>query len=594
MEVKKRMKKQFSKVLKMELILGIAFSNLFSFPIPVKASNTVLGVLTANDVRLRSTPTTKEQNGVNNIILYTNMNDIVTLLSTNKVAGNGCSEGWYHVRYQSKEGYLCSKYVSLDVKTPVDPYDRPWTTPKKSIVGGAKFIASSYISKGQFTSYLKKYNVNPNGYYKVYNHQYMTNITAPSSEARTSYTTYNNNGLFNLPLAFSIPVYQNMGDGYNRPGGNLTDVEKQGNVTDQAFEEELNRQGFPESYKVALRALHAKHPNWTFTAMHTGLDFWSSVLVEKNVGAIQGGNQYYDTSSGGPVQAGNDKGWYIPNEATTAYYMDPRNFLTERYILQFESLEYSSNYTESVVQGVLTNTFMGGLSILDNEPYSSIFVAAGKEANVSAVYLASLARQESGVNGSTSTKGESFTYEGVLYSGLYNFYNIGAKSGASSPVHAGLVYASGGLCTICSPGGNTTNPGTDESVPLPLANYLVNAGYKINGSYVSGFPVEESIDNVKKKLANNDISFSSNTVGTGTTISYNGQTYTIVLYGDLTGDGKINSADLLKMRQHLQGTTTLSGAYLESAMLTQNGKVNSADLLKIRQHLLGTNKISQG
>ena len=212
----------------------------------------------------------------------------------------------------------------------------------------------------------------------MYNHQYMTNITAPSSEARTSYTTYNNNGLFNLPLAFSIPVYQNMGDGYNRPGGNLTDVEKQGNVTDQAFEEELNRQGFPESYKVALRVLHAKHPNWTFTAMHTGLDFWSSVLVEKNVGAIQGGNQYYDTSSGGPVQAGNDKGWYIPNEATTAYYMDPRNFLTERYILQFESLEYSSNYTESVVQGVLNNTFMGGLSILDNEPYSSIFVAAGK------------------------------------------------------------------------------------------------------------------------------------------------------------------------------------------------------------------------
>ena len=129
---------------------------------------------------------------------------------------------------------------------------------------------------------------------------------------------------------------------------------------------------------------------------------------------------------------------------------------------------------------------------------------------------------------------------------------------------------------------------------LPLANYLVNAGYKVNNNYVTGFPVGESIENVKKKLANNDISFSSNTIGTGTTLSYNGQTYTIVIYGDLTGDGKINSADLLKMRQHLQGTTTLSGAYLEAGMLANNGKVNSADLLKLRQHLLGTNKISQG
>ena len=589
--MKKSTKKKFSKALKIELVLGMAISNLFSFPIPVEAEENVLGVLTANDVRLRSTPTTETKE---NVIMYTDIGNIVTILSTNKVAGYGCNEGWYRVRYQGKEGYLCSKYISLDVKTPTDPYDRPWTTPKKSIIGGAKFIASSYISKGQFTSYLKKYNVNPNGYYHVYNHQYMTNITAPSSEARTSFTTYNNNGLFNLPLAFSIPVYQNMGDVYNRPGGNLTNIEKQGNVTDQAFEDELNRQGFPESYKQALRALHQKHPNWTFTAMHTGLDFWTSVVTEKNVGAIQGGNQYYDMSEGGPHQAGHDTGWYIPNNETTAYYMDPRNFLTERYILQFESLEYSSNYTEGVVQGVLNNTFMGGLSILDNQPYSSIFVEAGRTANVSAVYLASLARQESGVNGSTSTKGESFTYEGVLYSGLYNFYNIGAKSGASSPVHAGLVYASGGLCTICSPGGNNQNPGTDVTVPLPLANYLVNAGYKINNSYVTGFPEGENIENVKKKLANNDISISSNTIGTGTNISYNGQTYTIVIYGDLTGDGKINSADLLKMRQHLQGTITLKGANLEAGMLTNNGKVNSGDLLKMRQHLLGTNKISQG
>lgn len=589
--MKKRRQKLFFKGIATSLVFCISFSSIFSVPIPVKAESTRLGKVIKNDVRFRKSPTTKEQN----IISEVDTGTIVTLLSTTKVTGSGCTDGWYHVTYKDKTGYICSTYVTIDEQeVSKDVYDRPWTTPKKAIIGGAKFIAGSYISRGQFTSYLKKFNVNPNGYYPVYNHQYMSNLAAPSSEARTSYNAYQSNGLLSLPLAFNIPIFEEMGSVNNRPGGNLVEVEKQEQITDQAFEEELNRQGFPESYKQALRSLHSRHPNWTFTAMHTGLGFDASVLISKANGAIQGGMQYYELTNGSPTQAGNDKGWYIPNDATAAYYLDPRNFLTEKYILQFESLEYSENYTESVVQSILTNTFMGGLSILDNQPFSSIFVEAGRSANMSAVYLASLARQESGVNGSTSTKGEAFQYEGVFYSGLYNFYNIGARSGASNPVLAGLVYASGGICTLCSIDGGTTNPGTDVTVPLPLSNYILAAGYKINGEYVTGFAVQESLSDVKKKLGNESISFSTETIGTGTKITYNNQIYTIVMYGDLTGDGKINSADLLKMRQYLQGTVSLSGAYLEAGMLSSQGKVNSADLLKLRQHLLGTNKISQG
>lgn len=582
--MKKKYLKTCNKLLTLELIAGISFTSIFS-PIMVNAEETYAGRITSNDVRLRSKPTTAKENGVSNIITEVDENTIVTVLSTNKVSGSGCSDGWYNVSYQNQNGYICSKYVSING---YDQYDRPWTSPKKAIVGGAKFIAKSYIARGQFTSYLKKFNVNPNSYYDMFNHQYMANLAAPSSEAKTSWSTYSKNGLSNLPLSFNIPIFNDMQEAYNRPTGNLVNVEKQSNVTDQAFEDYLNAQGFPESYKAPLRALHTIHPNWTFNAMNTGVSFGLAVAAEKNVSSIQGGSDFYDYSTGSVIQT--ESGWYLANDATVAYYLDPRNFLTEKYILQFESLENSPNYTRDVVQSILNNTFMSDLSVLDNQMYADIFVEAGNTANVSAVYLASLAIQESGRNIGSNTNGAAFDYEGVSYSGLYNFFNIGASSSASNPSKAGLIYASGGACTICST--NSTAP----TITLNLANYVNAAGYKISNNYVNGFSVGQSADEVKNKLQNGSISVNSGSglIATGATITYNGETYIAVVYGDLTGDGKINSADLLKMRQHLQGTTTLTDAYFKAGALVNGSSINSADLLRIRQHLLGTKTISQG
>lgn len=86
-------------------------------------------------------------------------------------------------------------------------YERPWTNPIKSIVGGAKYIASSYIQKGQNTSYFQKFNV---VYYPYYAHQYMTSIQAPYQEAKSKYASYKAMGIISDSNVFYIPVYENM------------------------------------------------------------------------------------------------------------------------------------------------------------------------------------------------------------------------------------------------------------------------------------------------------------------------------------------------------------------------------------------------
>ena len=89
-------------------------------------------------------------------------------------------------------------------------YGKPWTTPYKSIVGGAQYIAANYIQKGQNTLYLQKYNVMPVNAADLYTHQYMTNVQAPYSEGRTTQSAYNSLGILSDAMIFYIPVYNNM------------------------------------------------------------------------------------------------------------------------------------------------------------------------------------------------------------------------------------------------------------------------------------------------------------------------------------------------------------------------------------------------
>ena len=77
------------------------------------------------------------------------------------------------------------------------------------------------------------------------------------------------------------------------------------------------------------------------------------------------------------------------------------------------------------------------------------------------------------------------------------------------------------------------------------------------------------------------------------TKSNKSKTYTIVLYGDLNGDSKVNALDLLKVQKHIIGSTKLSGSSLKSADTNKDGKINALDLLKIQKQILGVSVISQ-
>ena len=119
--------------------------------------------------------------------------------------------------------------------------------------------------------------------------------------------------------------------------------------------------------------------------------------------------------------------------------MDPRNFLSDMYVFQFEPISYTEmDNALTVVQTILKGQYI--------YKYAQNFVNAAKKADVSVVYLPSLSKQEiGGTSANVAVSGAAFSYGGVSYpAGYYNFYNIGASSDAH-PAQKGLLYAYGGV-----------------------------------------------------------------------------------------------------------------------------------------------------
>lgn len=115
--------------------------------------------------------------------------------------------------------------------------------------------------------------------------------------------------------------------------------------------------------------------------------------------------------------------WVAASSTMISYCMDPRNFLNETNIFQFETLQYADYQNENDVNKVLSGTFMAGALRDDSSrTYSETFMEAGKSANVNPTHLATRCRQEQGLNGTSPLI--SGTYPG--YEGLYNYFNIGA------------------------------------------------------------------------------------------------------------------------------------------------------------------------
>lgn len=208
-------------------------------------------------------------------------------------------------------------------------------------------------------------------------------------------------------------------------------------ATFAAVDAYMDVEQFPDSYRSKLMLLKQAHPNWIFVRQNVKLD-WQTVVKNEN---------YRDRSlisgSMGGAYRGDyyGSGWYYASEAAVKYYLDPRNFLNDTRIFQFEQLTYNPSYhSKDAVQNILNNTFMKGTMPKSDMTYADAFFQVGSTLKVSPFHLACRVYQEQGEGKSPLISG---TYDGVpAYKGYYNYYNIGASGKTDKEIiESGLAKA---------------------------------------------------------------------------------------------------------------------------------------------------------
>lgn len=186
--------------------------------------------------------------------------------------------------------------------------------------------------------------------------------------------------------------------------------------------------------------------------VQTGLDWNTVVSNESLVGRNLIQNSVNDARKSTDSQAYNwetnkwygfdGASWVSASPEYIAYCIDPRNFLNENQIFQFETLEYAGYQNAAGVQSVLSNTFMAG-NYTDTDGSGSQLcgyvcgdrLQCGREP---IYHLASRCKQEQGVRGTSDLISGRYSN----YAGYYNYFNVRAfTTGSASAIVNGLEYA---------------------------------------------------------------------------------------------------------------------------------------------------------
>ena len=458
-----------------------------------------------------------------------------------------------------------------------------WTDPEKSIKGGAKILASGYISIGQDTLYLEKFDV-VNGGDGYYSHQYMTNVSASRTEGYTIRNTYTDMGLLSSEskIKFKIPVYKNMPEQICPQPGTEKPVTQDVEITENNVRV---RKGKGTNYDIV-------------TTLNKGTKILRIELDNSKTGGY-----YWDKV----VLADGTKGYAA---RTYLKQIDLQSNCNEQYITtRYTDFRNGPGTSKTTVLKVLSAGQI--VTIVEKDKYKSldgndwcrIKLSDGTYGYVTSnsfeAYDPTIVDQLRIIctDGLTVRKSPSTSSSALasLYKGaIVTRTERNVKSTNKNYIWDKIITSSGITGYIATRDiknnedwaeviGNGSGETTSE---------IKGNGFKTSGTNIVCQP-KITVANIKAvakdaiiKKGDTVIADTAN-VGTGYTLTSDGKTYTIVVLGDVNGDGKASAGDYVLIKNHIMQTNLIKdSANQNAADVNKDGKISAGDYVLIKNYIM--------
>ena len=492
-------------------------------------------------------------------------------------------------------------------------YLSPWNTKEKSITGGGIFIGSSYISRGQNTIYLQKFHVFDNSSSSLFWHQYMTNVLAPYSESKSVYNGYNNSNLLDSNLSFILPIYYNMPERMvESPSINPDDYQADNTQVMANVSSTLNVRSGPGTGYESITKVESKEKMTRIAKGKGSGELWDRVILQNGIIGYVFQGYVLEVPE------------VIISQINLSLEKSKLN-KGERISLQVEILP-----AEAKNQKVNFSSSNNAVAMVD-ENGSILAVGAGKATITAKAQDSSTSRSidievyspvtdlELTVSKKTLMIGSSYKIQAIIYpddASNKELDYVSTDNKVTSVNEEGLIKAIGkGECEIIVTTKDESKIEKRMSLkviePLGDDKLSFDESLRIEGDEISNLVEKENtVKNIKEKVktdyeveiknAKGEILDAEDLVGTGARLNIIDDTgevlvsYNFILYGDVNGDGKINSIDLLVLQRHILELEKLEGVFYKAGNINKNGKKpSSLDCLLIQRHILGITQIIQ-